>query len=64
MVELDDQEFTMIKDFIVNDLGDGVDWEAAPEEFRNKYTDILQIVNAYGAAEEQPASPPTEMAPG
>jgi len=54
----------MIKDFIVNDLGDGVDWEAAPEDFRNKYTDILQIVNAYGAEQEATTTDMGTAAPG
>lgn len=48
MVEIDDQEFTMIKSFLVDDMGNNVDWEQAPDDFKNAYTNVLQIVNAYG----------------
>lgn len=49
MVEIDDQEFTMIKSFLVDDMGNNVDWEQAPDDFKNAYTNVLQIVNAYGS---------------
>lgn len=56
MVEIDDQEFTMIKSFLVDDMGNNVDWEQAPDDFKNAYTNVLQIVNAYGQEAEQQAS--------
>lgn len=56
MVEIDDQEFTMIKSFLVDDMGNNVDWEQAPDDFKNAYTNVLQIVNAYGSEEAQASS--------
>ena len=56
MVEISDEEFTMIKSFLVDDMGNNVDWDNAPDDFKNAYTNILQIVNAYGEEEQQAAS--------
>jgi hypothetical protein len=53
MVEIADEEFTMIKSFLVDDMGNNVDWEQAPDDFKNAYTNVLQIVNAYGQEQEQ-----------
>jgi hypothetical protein len=53
MVEIADEEFTMIKSFLVDDMGNNVDWEQAPDDFKNAYTNVLQIVNAYGPEEQQ-----------
>ena len=53
MVEVADEEFTMIKSFLVDDMA-SVDWEQAPDDFKTKYTNILQIVNSYG--EDQAAA--------
>jgi hypothetical protein len=47
MVEVSDEEFTMIKSFLVDDMA-SVDWEQAPDDFKTKYTNVLQIVNSYG----------------
>lgn len=55
MVEIDDQEFTMIKSFLVDDMGNNVDWEQAPDDFKTAYTNVLQIVNAYGPEQAQQA---------
>lgn len=44
MVEISDEEFMIIKDFIdVIELP-----EEAPEELMKKYTDALQVINAFG----------------
>jgi hypothetical protein len=59
-MEMSDEEFTMIKSFIVDDLGNGVDWDNVPEEFKNKYTEVVQIMNAFGAEQEEGTAP--EMA--
>ena len=53
MVEIADEEFTMIKSFLVDDMGNNVDWEQAPDDFKNAYTNVLQIVNAYGPEQAQ-----------
>jgi hypothetical protein len=53
VVELDDTEFTAIKDFITKDLGDAVDWGTAPEELKNAYANVIQILNAYGQEGDQ-----------
>jgi hypothetical protein len=47
LVEIADEEFTMIKSFLVDDMA-AVDWEQAPDDFKTKYTNVLQIVNSYG----------------
>jgi len=52
MVEIADEEFTMIKSFLVDDMGNNVDWDNAPDDFKNAYTNVLQIVNAYGQEEQ------------
>lgn len=52
MVEIADEEFTMIKSFLVDDMA-SVDWESAPDDFKNAYTNVLQIVNAYGPEQQQ-----------
>jgi hypothetical protein len=53
VVEIADEEFTMIKSFLVDDMA-SVDWEQAPDDFKTKYTNVLQIVNSYG--EDQAAA--------
>lgn len=53
MVELNDDEFMAVKDFITVSLRDKVDWDSADEEFKNEYTDVLQIVNAFGEEQQQ-----------
>ena len=62
MVEISDEEFTMIKSFLVDDMGNNVDWDNAPDDFKNAYTNVLQIVNAYGEEEQQAASVDTGVA--
>ena len=58
MVEISDEEFMIISDFInAIELDDNT-----PEELRNKYTDALQVVNAFGPAQQQSPNP-TEAAP-
>lgn len=47
MVEIDDQEFTMIKSFLVDDIAQ-FDIGNAPQDLKDRYTNVLQIVNAYG----------------
>jgi hypothetical protein len=53
MVEIADEEFTMIKNFLVDDMGNNVDWNQAPDDFKTAYTNVLQIVNGYGQADQQ-----------
>ncbi len=50
MVEIDDAEFMLIADFI-----NAVELDPnSPEDLIKKYTDALQVVNAFGPS--QPAS--------
>lgn len=58
MVEVSDEEFTMIKSFLVDDMA-SVDWESAPDDFKTKYTNVLQIVNSYGPEQEAAAAAST-----
>jgi len=51
-MEMDDQEFLKIKDFITNDL-DIFDWENAPEDMVSKYAEVIQVVNSYGPDDGQ-----------
>jgi hypothetical protein len=67
MVEVSDQEFTMIKDFIVTDLGDAIQWDDPnmDQTLKDKYIQITQILNAFGP-DTSPQSPDTSAtaAPG
>jgi hypothetical protein len=56
VVEISDEEFTMIKSFMVDDMASSVDWENAPDDFKTKYTNVLQIVNSYGPEQEAAAA--------
>jgi hypothetical protein len=64
MVEVSDQEFTMIKDFIVTDLGDAIQWDDPnmDQTLKEKYIQITQILNAFGV--DQGTSQDTAAAPG
>lgn len=63
MVEVPDEEFTMIKDFLTNDLGGAIDWDApdTDQTLKEKYIQITQILNAFGpeaeVADEGTAAP-------
>lgn len=54
MVEVDDQDLMAIADYIKNEIPDTFDLANAPDDAKNKYTDILQRINNY--VEEQQAS--------
>jgi hypothetical protein len=56
MVEIADEEFTIIKSFLVDDMASSVDWDNAPDNFKEKYTSVLQIVNSFGPEEEAAAT--------
>lgn len=58
MVEIDDAEFMLIADFINAVELD----ENSPEDLIKKYTDALQVVNAFGPA-QQAAPDPAMAAP-
>lgn len=62
MVELADDEFTMIKEFITNDLGNAIQWDDPnmDQSLKDKYINTVQILNSYGP--EQPTSPDTAVA--
>jgi hypothetical protein len=50
MVEIDDAEFMLIADFI-----NAVELDPnSPEDLIKKYTDALQVVNAFGPAQQTP----------
>jgi hypothetical protein len=67
MVEISDEEFTMVKDFITNDLGNAIDWQDPnmDQTLKDKYIQITQILNAFGPDTTQ-QSPDTSAvaAPG
>jgi hypothetical protein len=50
MVEVSDEEFTMIKDFVVTELGDAIQWDDPNMDpaLKEKYIQITQILNAFG----------------
>lgn len=48
MVEVDDQDWMAIADYIKNEIPDTFDIGNAPDDAKNKYTEILQRINGYG----------------
>ena len=62
VVEVADEEFTIIKDFVVTKLGDAIDWESAPDDLKSDYTNVVQILNAYGVDQSQSADTTTAVA--
>jgi hypothetical protein len=57
MVEISDEEFTIISDFI-----NAIELDPnSPDDLKTKYTDALQVVNAFGPAQQAPD--PNMMAP-
>jgi hypothetical protein len=58
MVEMSDEEFTMIKDFITTDLGNAIDWEDPnmDEALKEKYIQITQILESFGPEAEAAAA--------
>ena len=66
MVEVSDEEFTMIKDFVINELGGAIDWDApdTDQALKEKYIQITQILNAFGQEAEGSSADETAAAPG
>lgn len=66
MVEVSDEEFTMIKDFVITDLGDAIQWDDPnmDQALKEKYIQITQILNAFGPEAAQPADSSAVAAPG
>jgi len=58
MVELGDDEFMLIKQFIVTDLGNAIQWDDPnmDQTLKEDYINTVQILNSYGP--EQATSPP------
>ena len=53
MVEISDEEFMIISDFI-----NAIELDPnSPDDLKNKYTDALQVVNAFGPAQQQTPDP-------
>lgn len=65
MVEVSDEEFTMIKDFVITDLGDAIQWDDPnmDQNLKDKYIQVTQILNAFGTDQGTPADTAT-AAPG
>jgi hypothetical protein len=66
VVEVSDEEFTMIKDFVINELGGAIDWDApdTDQALKEKYIRITQILNAFGQEAESNAGDDSTAAPG
>lgn len=69
MVEISDEEFTMINDFITTDLANAIDWEDPnmDQALKDKYVQITQILSAFGPeadASKQSADTSAVAAPG
>lgn len=60
MVELADEEFMMIKQFIVTDLGNAIQWDDPNMDqiLKEEYINTVQILNAYGPQQTQDIAAP------
>ena len=59
MVEIDDAEFMIIADFI-----NAIELDPnSPDDLKNKYADALQVINAFGPAQQSTTASSTEAAP-
>jgi len=55
MVELGDDEFMLIKQFIVTDLGNAIQWDDPnmDQTLKEDYINTVQILNSYGPQQTQ-----------
>jgi nitrous oxide reductase accessory protein NosL len=66
VVEISDEEFMMINDFITTDLANAIDWEDPnmDQALKEKYVQITQILASFGPEAAQSADTSAVAAPG